>query len=78
MAEPWDLTRIRNGESKYLIRELFKIRYPEFPVPVKLPMSRPIDSSFANWGGPIRPEYKECIDIKNYDGNQRWLTWCLE
>lgn len=78
MAEPLDLTRIRNGESKYLIRELFKMRYPGFPIPEKLPMPRPVDAYFANWGGPVRPEYKKGIDIKNYDGNQRWLMWCLE
>lgn len=35
MADPLDLERIRKGESKYLIRELFKTRYPDFPIPEK-------------------------------------------
>ena len=78
MAEPLDLTRIRNGESKYLIRELFKMRYPDFPVPEKIPMPRPVDKYFADWQGPTRPEFNDDIDISKYDGNQKWLMWCLE
>ncbi len=78
MAEPLDLCRIRNGESKYLIRELFKIRYPDLPVPEKLPMPRPVDIYFENWKGPVRQEFKKNIDISIYNGNQKWLIWCLE
>jgi Asparagine synthase (glutamine-hydrolyzing) len=78
MAEPLDLQRIRNGESKYLIRDLFRMRYPDIPVPDKIPMPRPVDSYFADWKGPTRPEFKDNIDVCKYDGNQRWLMWCLE
>jgi len=78
MASPVDLTRIRNGESKYLIRELFKMRYPEFSVPEKNPMPRPVDLYFQNWSGPTRPEFKKNIDISKYSGNQKWLLWVLE
>lgn len=78
MAEPLDLNRIRSGESKYLIRELFKMRYPDFSVPEKIPMPRPVDKYFADWKGPKRPEFKDNLDISKYDGNQRWLMWCLE
>ena len=78
MAEPLDLQRIRNGESKYLIRELFKMRYPDFTVPEKIPMPRPVDKYFADWDGPKRPQFKDDLDISKYDGNQRWLMWCLE
>lgn len=78
MADPLDLQRIRSGESKYLIRKLFKMRYPEFPVPNKLPMPRPVDAYFAKWEGPTRPEFREDIDMSMYKGNQKWLIWCLE
>jgi len=78
MAEPIDLNRIRNGESKYLIRELFKMKYPEFDVPNKLPMPRPVDQYFSNWKGPERAEFQTYIPISNYTGNQKWLIWCLE
>lgn len=78
MADPLDLSRIRKGESKYLIRELFRMKYPDIAVPEKLPMPRPVDSYFANWSGPSRPEFRNDIDISQYDGNQKWLMWCLE
>lgn len=78
MAEPLDLIRIRNGESKYLIRELFKNKYPEIAVPNKLPMPRPVDDYFKNWKGPIRPEFKTDLNLHQFNGNQKWLIWCLE
>ena len=78
LADPLDLNRIRNGESKYLIRQLFKMKYPELPVPEKNPMPRPVDTYFANWQGPKRPEFRSDIDISQYNGNQRWLMYCLE
>ncbi len=78
MSEPLDINRIRNGESKYLIRDLFKMRYPDIPVPDKIPMPRLVDSFFADWQGPTRTEFKSNLDISKYNGNQRWLMWCLE
>lgn len=78
MFDPLDLQRIRNGESKYLIRALFKMRYPDLTIPEKLPMPRPVDNYFKDWKGPTREEFNEHIDISQYDGNQKWLLWCLE
>lgn len=73
-----DLSRIRNGESKYLIRELFKMKYPEISVPEKNPMPRPVDAYFANWEGPTRPEFRKNLNMKDFTGNQKWLMYCLE
>lgn len=78
MAGPLELNLVRNGESKYLIRNLFSMRYPDIPVPEKIPMPRPVDTYFANWQGPTRSEFKDDIDISQFDGNQKWLMWCLE
>ena len=78
MAEPLDLNRIRNGESKYLIRELFRMKYPEFPVPEKVPMPRPVDLYFKDWEGPKREEFRKNLDMSRFTGNQKWLLWCLE
>ena len=78
MAEPLDLKRIRAGESKYLIRQLFKSKYPDLPVPEKVPMPRPVDHCFADWEGPKRPEFRSDIDISRFNGNQKWLLYCLE
>ena len=78
MAEELDLYRVRNGEPKYLIRELMAKRYPDIPVPNKVPMPRPVDQYFANWTGPKRPEFKDNLDMNQFTGNQKWQLYCLE
>ena len=78
MADPLDLNRVRNGESKYLIRELMHIKYPEIPVPNKVPMPRPVDAYFKDWCGPRRPEFRRDIDMSQLTGNQKWQLYCLE
>lgn len=78
MAEPLDLHRIRNGESKYLIRELFAKKYPNRSCPDKLPMPRPVDLYFENWEGPKRYEFKKHLDMSQFTGNQKWQMYCLE
>ncbi len=77
MVDPLDLTRIRNGESKYLIRELFKMRYPSIEVPEKLPMSRPADEWLRGWEGPTRSEFiPGCV--AGLTGEQKLLVYSLE
>lgn len=78
MGEPLNLQRVRNGESKYLIRELFAMKYPNFPVPAKVPMPRPVDYYFADWKGPTRSEFKPKLDMDKFSGNQKWQIYCLE
>jgi len=78
MADSLDLSRVRIGESKYLIRELFRMKYPDFPVPEKVPMPRPVDLYFKDWNGPERPEFRDDLDMSKFTGNQKWLLWCLE
>lgn len=78
MRDPLDLNRIRNGQSKYLIRDLFKMKYPELEIPQKLPMPRPVDEYFKNWTGPKRYEFKKELNMTKFTGNQKWLLWCLE
>ena len=78
MADKLDLCRIRNGESKYLIRELMAKKYPDIPVPNKVPMPRPVDEYFRNWEGPKRPEFRKDIDMQKLTGNQKWQIYCLE
>lgn len=78
MAEPLDLVRVRNGESKYLIRELFKMKYRDIPVPEKVPMPRPVDIYFKDWKGPTRKEFLDDLEMSAFTGNQKWQIWCLE
>lgn len=78
MAEPLDLARVRNGEPKYLIRQLFAMKYPEIPIPDKIPMPRPVDAIFKDWSGPTRKEFREDIPMDKLTGNQKWQLWCAE
>lgn len=78
MAEPLDMTRVCNGEPKYLVRELYAMKYPELPIPFKIPMPRPVDSIFQNWEGPQRSEFRKDIPMDTLTGNQKWQLWCAE
>ena len=78
MGKPLDLHRVRNGEPKYLIRELMAKKYPEIPVPNKTPMPRPVDFYFKDWNGPKRSEFKKDLNVAEFSGNQKWQIWCLE
>lgn len=76
MAFPLDLSRIRNGEPKYMVRELFAKRYPNIEIPTKIPMPRATNQWLENYK-PTRPEFIEnCAE--NMTGDQKWLCWCLE
>lgn len=78
MADKLDLYRVRHGEPKYLIRELFVKKYPGCQIPDKIPMPRPVDFYFQNWEGPKRREFRSDIDLKAMTGNQKWQLYCLE
>ena len=78
MADELDLYRVRHGEPKYLIREFMAKKYPEIPVPDKVPMPRPVDEYFKNWDGPKRPEFIKGLDMSKFTGNQKWQMYCLE
>lgn len=78
MADPLDMNRVRNGEPKYLIRGLYAIKYPELEIPFKIPMPRPVDKIFENWGGPKRKEFRTDIPMDSLTGNQKWQLWCSE
>lgn len=74
---PIDYSRIRQGENKYLVREVFQKLYRNYEVPPKTPMPRPTNEWFKNWSGPIRSEfYPHCTDTMS--GDQKWLVWALE
>lgn len=77
LGMPIDYNRIRNGENKYLVREVFNRLYKGFTVPEKLPMPRATNEWLKDWKGPSRPEfYPHCTD--NMTGDQKWLVWALE
>ena len=77
MDVPLDMDRVRRGENKYMIREIFERLYPDYEVPEKIPMPRPVNEWFKDWKGPTREEFwPNCTE--NMKGDQKWLVWCLE
>ena len=77
MSKPLDLTRVRKGENKYIVRELFSKLYPGVEIPPKAPMPRPMNEWLEDWQGPTRPEFwPHCTD--NMTGDQKWLVYALE
>jgi hypothetical protein len=75
---PLDIARIRGGQSKYIIREVFDRLYPGIAQPDKIAFARPMDAWLADWSGPHRPEFREDINITAYTGDQKWIIYCLE
>jgi hypothetical protein len=76
MAEPLDLNRVRSGEPKYMIRGLFTKKYPDIPIPTKIPMPRATTQWLKDYK-VSRPEFiPNCTE--NMTGDQKWLCWCLE
>ena len=74
---PLDLDRIRKGEPKYMLTELFKKKYPNMDPPGKIPFARPMEQWLGDWSGPVRDEFKDrCVD--GISGDQKYLVYCLE
>lgn len=72
-----DLDRIKSGESKYLVRELYNKLYPNIDSSSKTPMPRAVDQWLMNWEGPTRREFKmNCA--QDLTGDQKWLVYALE
>ncbi|WP_123837322.1 hypothetical protein [Enterococcus faecium] len=78
MDVPLDLERVRSGESKYILREIFKQKYPNLQIRKKLPMPRPVDQWFEKWEGPVRKEFRKNIPLSDMKGDQKWMIYCLE
>ena len=74
---PLDLERIRSGDTKYIVRELYSKIYPQMELNKKIPMPRPMGIWLQEWKGPERKEFlPNCIDY--LDGDQLWLIYILE
>lgn len=76
LGHPLDLHRIRNGEGKYVIRELFQKIYPDLPIPSKTPLPRPMSEWLKDWTGPLHPELIP-DNIPSLTGDQKWYVYAL-
>ena len=77
LNKPLDLSRIRKGENKYIIREIFDREYRNFEMPEKIPMPRPTAEWLKSWEGPKRKEFIK-NSVNSLTGDQKWLVWTLE
>ena len=75
---PIDIGRIRNGENKYIVRELFTILYPDLSIPKKLPMPRPMNEWMKDYKGPKSNCFIEYLNMDSFTGDQKWLLWILD
>lgn len=74
---PLDYERVRSGENKYIVREFFQKLYPNWCIPAKTPMPRPMNEWMQDWKGPVREEFlPNCVQALT--GDQKWLVWVLE
>lgn len=72
-----DYSRIRSGDTKYIVREAFKKLYPGWDMPKKIPMPRPMNEWMADWTGPKRKEFiPHCTE--KMTGDQKWMIYVLE
>ena len=73
-----DFDRVRGGDDKYIIAQLFHHRYPGLECPRKVALQRPMDAWMKQWKGPKRSEFLDYLDIGRFNGEQKWLIYCLE
>jgi 7-cyano-7-deazaguanine synthase in queuosine biosynthesis len=71
-----DITQIRNGLSKPIVRDAFRLAYGK-NAPEKIPLPRPMSEWLENWQGPKRPEFWENCHV-NMTGDQKYYVWILE
>lgn len=75
---PLDLARIRGGEPKYILNDVFRTACPGLEIPRKIPFARPVTQWLGGWTGPRRPEFLGGLVMADFTGEQKWQLHCLE
>jgi hypothetical protein len=78
LKAPLDLDRIRRGEPKYVLYDLFARLYPRLEAPRKVPFARPMDEWLAAYPGPAQPEFLDGLAMENFTGDQKYLLRGLD
>ncbi|WP_213335288.1 asparagine synthase-related protein [Enterococcus casseliflavus] len=78
MGSELDLKRVRSGENKYILREIFSQLYPDAENRKKIPMPRAVDTWFKDWAGPKHYEFIDSVDMSKFNGDQKWMIYVLE
>ncbi len=77
LMTPIDLNRIRCGDTKYLVREVFKRIFGDCSMPPKIPMPRATSEWMSNWKGPENRAFYP-NSTRDLSGDQKWMVYCLE
>jgi hypothetical protein len=73
-----DLDRIRSGEPKYLLVEVFNKLFPGLEPPTKVAFARPMDEWLSNYQKPVSPVFKADLDLSQFSGDQKYLIHSLD
>ena len=73
-----DLERIRRGEPKYVLYDLFARLYPHLEAPRKVPFARPMDEWLADYPGPSHPAFLDPLPMADFSGDQKYLLRGLD
>jgi hypothetical protein len=73
-----DLKRIRAGEPKHQLFEVFRRFYPHQQPPGKIPFSRPMDEWLADYSGPGSSCFRRNLDLGMFTGDQKYLIRGLD
>jgi len=73
-----DISRIRAGEPKYLLMEVFRRLYPGLEPPYKVPFVRPMGEWLADYKGPTSSIFRSDLQISNFAGDQKYLIYGLD
>ena len=80
MAKSIDYERIRSGDTKYLVREVYKRIYGNEKMSPKIPMPRPMDKWLKDYNGPVKRSdmffHENCA--VNMSGDQKWMIYSVE
>ncbi len=75
---PLDIRRIRSGEPKYILNDVFRTACPGLEIPEKIPFARPVAQWLRDWTGPKRSEFSPGLAMADFTGEQKWQLYCLE
>jgi hypothetical protein len=73
-----DLSRIRAGEPKHQLFEIFRKFYPSLDPPRKIPFARPMDEWLECYNGPSSPCFRRDLEISCFSGDQKYLIRGLD
>lgn len=78
LASNLDLKKIRDGNNKYIVREVFSRLFPQFKQPEKIPMPRATNEWFNGWTCKKRDEFRDDIPFDKLTGDQKWQLYSLD